>query len=125
MAAALETLGEVREDGRLAAVLGDMLELGAGAKAAHLELGRLAAGCVERLYLLGGMAGCVAEGAAEVGLAGESVQVGRGHEELARELLLWLKPGDCVLFKGSRGMRMERVAQAVRFALTAAASGGT
>ncbi|MBI1893785.1 MAG: UDP-N-acetylmuramoyl-tripeptide--D-alanyl-D-alanine ligase, partial [Candidatus Rokubacteria bacterium] len=50
VAAALETL--VEEPGvRTIAVLGDMLELGAAAEAAHLEVGRLAARLgVERLY---------------------------------------------------------------------------
>ncbi len=124
MAAALATLREVREDGRSAAVLGDMLELGAGSEAAHRELGRLAAGCVERLHLMGDMAGEVAAGAREAGLAEGSVLVARDHEEAARQLLEWLKAGDCVLFKGSRGMRMERVAQAVRAALAPDAVGG-
>jgi UDP-N-acetylmuramoyl-tripeptide--D-alanyl-D-alanine ligase len=124
MAAALVTLREVREEGRSAAVLGDMLELGAGSEAAHRELGRLAAGCVERLFLLGEMAGQVADGAQEAGLPAQSVYVGRDHDELSRELLAWLEPGDSVLFKGSRGMRMERVAQAVRLALAPETRGG-
>jgi len=124
MAAALATLKEVREDGRAAAVLGDMLELGEGREAAHRELGKLAASCVERLYLLGELAPLVAEGAREGGLPAESVLVGRDHAELARELLRWLDRGDCVLFKGSRGMRMEHVAQAVRSALSPAYAGG-
>ena len=123
MAAALAALQEVRESGRSAAVLGDMLELGAGTEAAHWELGTLAAGSVERLYLLGSLAGQVAAGAIEAGLPPASVLVARDHDELSRELLSWIKPGDCVLFKGSRGMRMELVAQSVRNALAPAARG--
>ncbi|HBA86846.1 MAG TPA: UDP-N-acetylmuramoyl-tripeptide--D-alanyl-D-alanine ligase [Geobacter sp.] len=117
MAAALATLKEVGGEGRLAAVLGDMLELGLGTEEAHRELGRKAAASVERLYLLGPLAGEVAAGAREAGLDAASVVVGSDHEELARELLNWVNPGDCVLFKGSRGMRMEKVAQALRAAL--------
>ena len=124
MAAALATLRDLREDGRAAAALGDMLELGAGTEEAHLELGRLAAGCVERLYLLGDMAGQVAQGALAAGLAAESILVAKDHDELARDLIGWLKKGDCILFKGSRGMKMERVAQAVRQALKPEATGG-
>jgi UDP-N-acetylmuramoyl-tripeptide--D-alanyl-D-alanine ligase len=124
VAAALATLKEVREEGRAAAVLGDMLELGAGTKEAHLETGRFAAGCVERLYLLGDLAQQVADGALAAGMAPEAVLVARDHEELSRELLAWVKPGDCVLVKGSRGMRMERVAQAMRAALSAPVQGG-
>jgi UDP-N-acetylmuramoyl-tripeptide--D-alanyl-D-alanine ligase len=125
MAAALATLKEVREQGRAAAVLGDMLELGEGSEAAHRELGRLAAGCVERLFLLGALAGVVAEGALAAGLAKESILLAKDHDELAAALLAWLKPGDCVLFKGSRGMRMERAAQAVRRALAPEKQGGS
>jgi UDP-N-acetylmuramoyl-tripeptide--D-alanyl-D-alanine ligase len=117
MAAALATLQEVREEGRSAAVLGDMLELGEGTEAAHRELGRLAAGCVERLYLFGAMAGEMALGALGAGLQKENLFVAKDRDEISRELIGWLKTGDCVLFKGSRGMRMELVAQAVRQAL--------
>jgi len=124
MAAALATLSDLREKGRAAAALGDMLELGAGSEAAHRELGRVAAGCVERLYLLGELAGLVAQGAQAAGLPADSILVGRDHEEIAGALLAWLKAGDCVLFKGSRGMRMERVARAVRQALAPEATGG-
>ena len=124
MAAALETLREVREEGRAAAVLGDMLELGAGTEEAHRELGRLAAGCVERLYLLGDLAGLVAEGALAAGFAPDALLLARDHDELSRELLDWVRPGDCVLVKGSRGMRMERVAQAMRAALAGSNQGG-
>jgi len=125
MAAALATLRDLRENGRAAAALGDMLELGAGTEAAHRELGRVAAGCVEKLYLLGDLAGEVAYGALEAGLAAEDILVAREHDEIARELISWVKPGDCILFKGSRGMRMEQVAQAVRQALMPKATGGT
>jgi len=119
MEAALATLKEVREEGRAVAVLGDMLELGAGTEEAHRDLGRFAAGCVERLYLLGEMAGLVAEGARAAGCAQENILVAADHDEIARDLLAWMRPGDCVLVKGSRGMRMERVAQAVRRAMAA------
>ena len=124
MAAALTTLGEVREEGRGAAVLGDMLELGEGKEDAHRELGRLAAGSVERLYLLGNLIGETAKGALEGGLAEENVIVAADHDELAAKLVAWLQPGDCVLFKGSRGMAMERVARAVKSALAPRVTGG-
>ncbi|HJV34778.1 UDP-N-acetylmuramoyl-tripeptide--D-alanyl-D-alanine ligase [Geomonas sp.] len=124
MAAALRTLKEVREEGRAAAALGDMLELGEGSEQAHRELGKLAAGCVERLYLLGQLAGEVAKGALEGGLSQENVLVAKDHDEIASALTSWLQAGDCALFKGSRGMRMELVARAVRAALAAEAKGG-
>jgi UDP-N-acetylmuramoyl-tripeptide--D-alanyl-D-alanine ligase len=60
MRAALVTLRDIRKPGRGIAVLGDMLELGAGAVAAHMELGKLAASCIDRLYVMGEMAQVVA-----------------------------------------------------------------
>jgi UDP-N-acetylmuramoyl-tripeptide--D-alanyl-D-alanine ligase len=125
VAAALATLKEVREQGRAAAVLGDMLELGAGTEEAHRETGSFAAGCVERLFLLGELAQRVADGALAAGFAPEAILVAKDHDELSRALLAWVQPGDCVLIKGSRGMRMERVAQAMRAALADPTQGGS
>jgi UDP-N-acetylmuramoyl-tripeptide--D-alanyl-D-alanine ligase len=124
MATALAALSEVREQGRAVAVLGDMLELGIGAEEAHRELGRTAAGSVDRLYLLGGLAHLAAQGALAAGYSRENLVLAESHEEISRDLLSCVKPGDCVLVKGSRGMRMERVAQAMRDALAAPTQGG-
>lgn len=124
MAAALTTLHELAAGGRCAAVLGDMLELGLGTEAAHRELGGKAAAAVERLYLLGELAAEIRKGALEAGLPAERVLHAQSHEEIAGELLSWLEPGDCVLFKGSRGMKMEKVAAAVKQALAPATQGG-
>jgi len=124
MAAALATLQEVAGGARTAAVLGDMLELGLGTEEAHRELGGKAAATVERLYLLGQLATEVKKGALEAGLPAERIVHAATHEELARELAAWLEPGDCVLFKGSRGMKMEKVATAVKEALAPKTQGG-
>jgi len=97
MAAALTTLKEICEEGRAVAVLGDMLELGQGTEEAHSELGRQAAANVQRLYVLGDLAGLIAEGALAAGMARDQVLVAQSHEEIATDLLAWVKPGDCVL----------------------------
>lgn len=125
MRAALLTLGQVKETGRAIAVLGDMLELGAAEKAAHEEVGRLAASSVERLYLIGPMAETVASGAVAGGLSRSSIVIANEHEEIIADLLAAVKTGDCILVKGSRGMRMETVAQAVRIASNAGTLKGT
>jgi UDP-N-acetylmuramoyl-tripeptide--D-alanyl-D-alanine ligase len=114
MRAALETLREIREECRAVAVLGDMLELGGIAKEAHLELGRVAASCVERVYIMGGMAETVAHGACEGGLPARDVIVAESHEDILADLRKNLAPGDFVLIKGSRGMGMEKVAEGIR-----------
>ncbi|MBI1921217.1 MAG: UDP-N-acetylmuramoyl-tripeptide--D-alanyl-D-alanine ligase [Geobacter sp.] len=114
MRAALTTLRTLKEECRGIAVLGDMLELGPGSAAAHRELGRLAAECVERLYLFGDMAADVAAGAKVAGLPRGQILVASSHREIVEDLEKSRLPGDCVLVKGSRGMRMETVAIALR-----------
>lgn len=114
MRAALMTLRTLKEECRGIAVLGDMLELGPGSAEAHRELGRLAAECAERLYLLGEMASEVAAGAKDGGLPAGQILVAASHREIVEDLKNSRLPGDCVLIKGSRGMRMETVAIALR-----------
>ncbi len=114
MRVALATLGEIREEGRAIAVLGDMLELGEIAAEAHREVGKLAASSVDRLYLLGDMARTVADGAREGGLAAGAVTVAADHEEILADLGKTVRPGDFILVKGSRGMAMDKVAEGIR-----------
>ena len=114
MEAALRTVAGLREECRAVAVLGDMLELGPGSDQAHRAIGKLAASCVERLYLLGDMAGTMADGAREGGLKADGVIVAHSHDEILADLRENLGKGDYVLVKGSRGMRMEVVAEGVR-----------
>jgi UDP-N-acetylmuramoyl-tripeptide--D-alanyl-D-alanine ligase len=120
MEAALRTVAGIREECRAIAVLGDMLEIGSGSHQAHREIGKLAASCVERLYLLGDMAGEMAAGALEGGLPAACVIVAGSHEEIVTDLLGSLDKGDFLLVKGSRGMRMEAVAEGIRRAVVPA-----
>lgn len=125
MRAALETLAELCS-GRRIAVLGDMLELGDQSDAAHREIGALCAETVHCLYLLGEQAGLIGEGAAAAGMPAAAISVADSADEIMEELKKSLKPGDCILVKGSRGMRMERVSDAVREAWSdETAKGGT
>lgn len=110
MAAALTALAGLRRPGgRLVAVLGDMLELGDDAAAAHAAVGRRAreAG-VDELVAVGAFAADLAGGFADdarvvqtVGDPGEAVAALRGR----------LAAGDVVLVKASRGLALERVAE--------------
>ncbi len=124
MRAALLTLRDIREQNRGIAVLGDMLELGAGGADAHLELGRLAASCVDRLYVMGEMAAEVVRGAISGGLSSSAVVAARNHAELLADLLGSTNYGDYILIKGSRGMRMEAVAEGIRNAQNSFVSKG-
>ena len=91
-----------------------MLELGSGAMEAHRGVGRLAATCVCRLYLLGRFAETVRAGAIDGGMPEESIVVAENHEQLLVDLRGTLQAGDCVLVKGSRGMKMEAIADGIR-----------
>jgi len=110
--AALETVAARRDAGRLVAVLGDMLELGGIAEEAHREIGRavVAAGADE-LVGVGHLALLAVEAAREAGLA--EARHATTFEDTVAYLLKRLVPGDTVLVKGSRGMRLERVVDAL------------
>jgi UDP-N-acetylmuramoyl-tripeptide--D-alanyl-D-alanine ligase len=108
MAMALATLMELKDHGRAAAALGDMLELGAGAADGHRELGRQAARLgLDLLVIYGNFRQEVAAGAAEAGLAPERIFPVDRRADGARILREYLQPGDWLLVKGSRGMHME------------------
>jgi UDP-N-acetylmuramoyl-tripeptide--D-alanyl-D-alanine ligase len=117
MRAALRTLGSVPRPGRLAVVLGDMLELGDQARAAHAALGREAAAAgPDLLLVVGEFRDTVAAAAREAGLAAPAVLAAADADAAARVLGPWLRAGDLVLLKGSRGMRLERVLAGLRAA---------
>jgi UDP-N-acetylmuramoyl-tripeptide--D-alanyl-D-alanine ligase len=116
MRAALVTVRHLKERGRGIAVLGDMLELGESSVELHEQIGSLAAGSVERLYLLGDMSEAVARGAMAGGLPASSILMAKSHGEIVDDALRFLAAGDCILVKGSRGMRMESVAEGIRSA---------
>lgn len=114
MKAALASLREVAT-GRRVAVLGDMLELGGHAGAGHREVGRaVAAAEVDVLVTVGERAREIGAGATEAGLPGGHAHHCDGTGEAVERLRGLLHPGDTVLVKGSRGMRMEEVVQALR-----------
>lgn len=114
VAAGLVTLSELKGEGRAVAVLGDMLELGSGAMEAHRGVGRLAATCVCRLYLFGRFAEAVRAGAVDGGMPEEAIVVAETHDQLLVDLRGTLQSGDCVLVKGSRGMKMEKISEGIR-----------
>ena len=105
MAAALAVLG--KKPGRRIAVLGDMLELGDCAWAEHYRIGRIAAENAEVIFAYGPNAGRVVGGAITGGKSDKAARDFATHEALAAALKSLCKPGDVLLFKGSRGMRME------------------
>jgi UDP-N-acetylmuramoyl-tripeptide--D-alanyl-D-alanine ligase len=110
MQAACLTLSTWPSAGQKLLVVGDMLELGDETKSSHQELGAsVASGAVDRLLAFGENAGHVSWGALHAGMRPHVVAECRELDALLAVLDCWLEPGDVVLVKGSRGMRMERV----------------
>lgn len=105
VAAALRTLAALPTVGRRIAALGDMLELGPTADVLHAEAGTQAAELGLDLLVGAGPLMAHAVGAARAaGIRAEAVRDSKGAGDV---LLAQLQPGDLLLLKGSRGMKME------------------
>lgn len=107
MAAAIETLAEtpVSAGSRRIIVLGRMGELGVHAPAAHLRTGELAA--ARGLTVI-----AVGDGAEGIAIGAGGAPYFQDHAAAAAWLRREVKPGDAVLFKGSRTATVERVMHA-------------
>lgn len=110
MAAALAVLGA--REGRHVAVLGDMLELGPRTQAEHYRVGRIAAEKADILLTYGPNGSRVISGAITGGMPDTKAKPFEDRENLVAELKRIVKPGDVILVKGSRGMRMELILEA-------------
>ncbi len=111
MEAALRVLQEHKAEGRRIAVLGDMLELGSRAMAEHYRVGRLAAERIDMVFALGAHSERIITGAVTGGMSTKCALHFDDQEIMAQSLATLAKPGDVLLFKGSRGMKMEKVLQ--------------
>ena len=109
--AALDVLAGIKTDGRRIAVLGDMLELGNRSAAEHYRIGRLAVGKADLLLTYGEHSIRTLTGAITGGMNPKNTDHFDTHEDMAHMLKMRVSEGDVVLFKGSRGMRMEKVLQ--------------
>lgn len=109
MSAALKVLHGMDAKRRVA-VLGDMLELGALTESAHRKVGEECVACgVDRLFTYGKVSYHILLGAVDGGMEKKSVSNSIDQEETARRLKEYLQPGDCVLFKASRRMKLEEI----------------
>jgi UDP-N-acetylmuramoyl-tripeptide--D-alanyl-D-alanine ligase len=117
MAAALEVLRVFGKERRKVAFLGDMLELGEHAPHEHEKLGELVATIsVAALGAFGPFGKTVTDAATLHGqtnvFASDDMNAFIAFAKHA------VKPGDVVLIKGSRGMKMERVIEALGVSTT-------
>lgn len=104
--AAIDLLAQTK--GKTILVAGDMFELGENAEQYHYEVGREAKQKgVSELYALGEFASAVAKG------FGENAKAYDDKQTLIDELRQAINSETTILVKGSRGMRMEQVVEAL------------
>jgi len=90
------------------------LELGKHTITAHREIGEMAAGKkIDLLITVGVRAKFFTEGALKAGFKKKNVLEFGDSEEAAKKLPELIEPGDLILIKGSQGMRMEKIVEAL------------
>jgi UDP-N-acetylmuramoyl-tripeptide--D-alanyl-D-alanine ligase len=109
--AALNLLKDL--DGRKIAVLGDMLELGEYEAEGHQRVGRYVPETADVLITVGRLGAQIAVEAQLAGMAVEAVTVLPDTPAAIEHLRQVIRPGDVVLVKGSRGLRMDRIVTAL------------
>jgi UDP-N-acetylmuramoyl-tripeptide--D-alanyl-D-alanine ligase len=108
---ALMTLKDLKANHNGFVFLGDMLELGSQSDEMHRKIGMLMATIgVNALFLQGTFSEITAAGAKEGGLSKENIFFLSDKNNGVDYLKEHLKKGDWILVKGSRGMKMERIA---------------
>jgi UDP-N-acetylmuramoyl-tripeptide--D-alanyl-D-alanine ligase len=114
MKAAIETATALPHGGRRVAVLGDMRELGATSEHYHREVGDAAGRAgFALLACVGADARWIADAAEAAGMPRDAVLRFSDAAEAAARLPAVIRPGDLVLVKASRGIRLETVANAL------------
>lgn len=94
---------------RRIAVLGEMLELGREAGPLHRGIGQFAAAQgIDAVLGIRGAARFMVDGAIEAGMSDSAAIFFDSSEQAGDFLSGYLRPGDAVLFKGSRGVQVER-----------------
>ena len=113
MRVAVDLLKNLKSDGQKVMVIGDMLELGEQSEELHEATGKYigTSGVSEILVTVGNRAVRIAESALESGM--KNVVVCKTNPEAIEYLRKKLNKGDLLLIKGSRGMKMEQILEAL------------
>jgi UDP-N-acetylmuramoyl-tripeptide--D-alanyl-D-alanine ligase len=99
---------------RRIAVLGEMLELGNTTEPLHRDVGNYVAGRgIDVLITIRGAARFMADEAKKAGLPGSAAYFFETPEEAGSFLQQFAHAGDAILFKGSRGVKVERALEAL------------
>jgi UDP-N-acetylmuramoyl-tripeptide--D-alanyl-D-alanine ligase len=120
LAAMVGLLTSTQADGRHILAAGEMLELGPTSAELHRDAGRAAAATGKLDWIIGvqGEAENFVRGAVEAGHPGARAKFCASSTEAAAFLENLVARGDILLVKGSRGVKMERIVEALdaRFA---------
>ncbi len=115
MRAALETFAGTEAPGGKVVCVGDMLELGDASDAQHRAVGEASGNGPWRLLAgVGPAARALLEGAVKAGYPPSKTVWFATVGEAAEALPLLVRPGETLLLKGSRGMRLETLIGALR-----------
>jgi UDP-N-acetylmuramyl pentapeptide synthase len=126
MEKSLRTLAQISARGRAVAVLGDMLELGDSTHFFHQQLGVLITKLnLSAVFLMGSHANVVAESARSHGMNQDIIHSSTNHQQVARHLDQYAKANDVILFKGSRGMQIEKCLEQFLLLRNTGSSGST
>ena len=121
---AVDFLSEAECDGKKIAVLGDMLELGERSDELHREVGRFIVGhSINILLTVGDRSAKIAEAALSAGMTQDKVVICKTNFEALIHLRSILGEGDIALIKGSRGMKMEEIVEALKEGIRDQATG--
>lgn len=111
MKAGITTLADLKANKKIA-VLSDMLELGEYSKDAHYNVGKFAGeNNIDCVYCVGNDAQFIVKGAKDFGV--KEAILFADKQELTNKLYESVKSGDAVLFKASRGMKLEEVISSI------------
>jgi UDP-N-acetylmuramoyl-tripeptide--D-alanyl-D-alanine ligase len=114
MRAAIRLLEEMKGYSRKIVVLGDMLELGSEERDYHEGIGNeLQPQHIDFIYTYGTLAQYIAD-AARTRFSANQVQWFTDKAEMIRQLQAKVSEGDLILVKGSRGMKLEEVVNALK-----------
>lgn len=110
MDASLRVLKQIA-GGRTIAVLGDMQEMGDYAQEAHSQVGKIVGNLnIDLIVAVGENMKFTVEEAEKYGVTSFHFD---NNEEVTKYLMQEIKPGDTLLFKASRAMKLEEISKAV------------
>lgn len=114
MQAAINVLQEISSDSRSIAVLGDMFEMGDMSKDMHYSVGDFIKNKkINYLVTVGQDSRMISQAVADYGNSQTEIHHFENNKEALKYILGIVMPGDYILIKGSRGMKMEEIADGI------------